>query len=209
MGKCVECSVRFFAESAFCAAFTVTFMGWAFGWATVSGMYSAHRVSVASLYAALCTALAVFLYFIRSRAHIRKYEKWKIQNGDGEERALLENENENFESSNVFAVGEETHRALRALANWNLFFRKGFGFMIALPWEILLDLAMERYAVYVRFLIAIAATAVLSDLGLRFVEIEEEMHAHNSVHTVAEMLRMRQLNSAHRQLRYNKDSADI
>ena len=70
----------------------------------------------------------------------------------------------------ILDVKAKEHRDLYRISSWCFFFRKGFVFMVGLPWEVYFELKIEDYvedmneveAVLIRFAVAIAGSVLLS-----------------------------------------------
>merc|ERR1712087_819407 len=87
------------------------------------------------------------------------------------------------------------HRMLYSMSNMHFFTLKYYGIIVAMPWELCYELAMEETVddaeneILIRFGVAIGATVVLSCCGLQFVEVLEEARQHSIAHGVLKVLK--------------------
>ena len=95
----------------------------------------------------------------------------------------------------MFTMNAKHHRRLYEISNVNYFFRKAYGLMVALPWELTFEVAIEEslednaHKLTTIFLVSLFATIILSYCGIQFLKIQSGLHHHSTSHGTEQLLK--------------------
>ena len=195
----VKLSYKSYKLSEHTITFIIGFLAMSFGWAAVSGIYLLRYPIDRVYYALSVTVVVILVYWLRS-ALLNKYEISELYNykyiefvfifrtlQKWKRRTKLKNglsSTKNEKEYDLLGSTMKYHRRVYTIAHRNYFFRKAFGIMVAMPWELAIDKAIEEdidhsIEIMLRFVIAICATIMFSYWGFKFIEIEQEAEPHS------------------------------
>ena len=203
---CIKFSYKSYKLTEHIISFGIGFLGWSFGWATASALYATDEIMIRFYYSLVATGFGILFYFYRSRRLKKKYENWKRlarehRMEQQQQQQQMENEENNEEKSNIeheydmITMKANHHQKLYVISNVNLFFRKAYGLMVALPWELTFELGMEKsmenvtHEVLTRVAVSIVATIVFSYCGIQFINIQSDVHHHSTSHATSKLLK--------------------
>merc|ERR1712228_87410 len=153
------------------------------GFAATAGVKLLSSMSQRVYYSLSLTFIVILLYWIRSALLQQTLKKWKTRT---KAKTVWEDSAVSEHECDLIGSSKKYHRRVYTISHRNYFFRKAFGIMIALPWEMTLDGYMEELelkqsmAITVRVGSAMIASFILSYFGFKLIEIEQATEAHST-----------------------------
>lgn len=191
IGICTKLLHRFYKLTEHTISFMIGSLGWSFGFAMVSEINIIQSV-LHRLYFSICmTAFGMIVLSIRSRRQKNALQKWKTAEFENSEKRIESDESDDNEENICGNVSFKLYK----LSHMNYFFRKAYGLMVALPWQLTITQLLatssndQSVRLALSFLLAICASVLLGWTGIKFIEIEQHTRADSTLHCTNAIIR--------------------